>query len=176
VLAYRANGYSKHNDLWYRRLDGDTTSKPIVATKTFTEYAPRFSPDGRWVAYSSNQSGIPEVYVQAFPALGAVIPISVGGGTTPIWAPDGRHIYYVANGRVNVATVAIAPSFSVTLRQQLFEGTYALSPGGVHANFDLAPDGQHLLLVKPISGDAQVIVVHDWKYEMRERLAQAVKK
>ena len=175
VLAYRMNGPTANNDVWYRRLDGDTISKPIVSTKAFAELAPRFSPDGRWVAYASDQSGQSEVYVRAFPALGALYAVSVGGGTTPVWAPDGRHIYYLANGQINVATVATTPSFTVTSRHQLFEIPFNIA-ANVHASFDVAPDGQHLLLVKPTSGETQVVVVHDWKYELRDRLAQAGKR
>ena len=175
VLAYRTNSASAPNDLWYRRLDGDTTPKPIAVTP-FAEYAPRFSPDGRWVAYASSQSGTLEVYVQAFPALGALIPVTAAGGQTPIWGRDGRHIYYVANGQVNVATVSTTPSFAVGPRQQLFDGAYILDAGNVHPNFDLAPDGQHLLLLKPTNLEMRTIVVHDWKYELRARIAQTVKK
>ena len=174
VLAYRRNGPGAPQDLWYRRLDGDTTPKPIVAT-SFIEEAPRFSPDDRWVAYNSDQSGSMQVYVQAFPALGARYAVTAAGGATPIWSRDGRHIYYVANEQINVATISTTPSFSETSRQPLFDGTYTFV-GSVHANFDVAPDGQHFLLVKPTSADAQTVVVHDWKYELRERTALAVKK
>jgi serine/threonine-protein kinase len=174
VLAYRRNGPGAPQDLWYRRLDGDTTPKPIVAT-SFIEEAPRFSPDDRWVAYNSDQSGSMQVYVQAFPALGARYAVTAAGGATPIWSRDGRHIYYVANEQLNVATISTTPSFSVISRQPLFDGTYTFL-GSVHANFDLAPDGQHFLLIKPMSADAQTVVVRDWKYELRERTALAVKK
>jgi len=176
VLVYRLNGSTNFEDLFYRRLDGDTTPKPITATKTFAERAPRFSPDGRWVAYTSDQSGKPEVYVQAFPALGALYPVTADGGVAPVWAPDGRRIYYVANGQLNMAMVSTTPSFTVTSRQQVFEGTFAFGDLEVHANFDLAPDGQHFLLLKPTNGDTQVVVVLDWKYELRERTAQPAKK
>ena len=151
ILAYRLNGGGVNEDLWYRQLEGDTTSKPIAATK-FTEWAPRFSPDGRWVAYTSDQSGTTEVYVQAFPALGARYPVSTGGGHTPIWAPDGRHIYYVANGQLSVATISTTPTFAVVARQPLFEGSYDFG-APVRANYDVAPDGQHLVLLKSTSAE-----------------------
>jgi len=170
ALAYRLG-----SDLWYRRFAGDTASKPIAAAKTFSEFAPRFSQDSRWVAYVSDQSGSPQVYVQAFPALGAPIPVTAAGGQAPVWAPDGRHIYYVANGQVNVATVSTTPAFTVTSRQQLFEGTYNLD-AAVHANFDASPDGKHLLLVKSTGTETRMVVVHDWKYVLRERTAAEGKK
>ena len=174
MLAYRLNGGGVNEDLWYRQLEGDTTSKPIAATK-FSEWAPRFSPDGRWVAYTSDQSGTTEVYVQAFPALGARYPVSTGGGQTPIWAPDGRHIYYVANGQLSVATISTTPTFAVVARQPLFEGSYDFSVG-VRANYDVAPDGQHLVLLKSTSVEGRLLVVHNWKAQLAERLAQTVKK
>jgi serine/threonine-protein kinase len=174
ILAYRINGGGVNEDLWYRQLEGDTTSKPIAATK-FAEWAPRFSPDGRWVAYTSDQSGTTEVYVQAFPALGARYPVSTGGGQTPIWAPDGRHIYYVANGQLSVATVSTAPTFAVVARQPLFEGSYDLNVP-VRANYDVAPDGRHLVLLKSTSVEARLLVVHNWKAQFADRLAQTVKR
>jgi eukaryotic-like serine/threonine-protein kinase len=174
ILAYRISGGGAYEDLWYRQLEGDTASKPIVTTK-FTEWAPRFSPDGRWVAYTSDQSGTTEVYVQAFPALGARYPVSIGGGRTPIWAPDGRHVYYVANGQLSVATIATTPTFAVVARQPLIEGSYDLSVGA-RANFDVAPDGQHLVLLKATNAEAPLLVVHNWRAELTERLAQMAKK
>ena len=174
ILAYRLNGGGVTEDLWYRRLDGDTASKQITATR-FQEHAPRFSPDGRWMAYTSDQSGTFEVYVQAFPALGARIQVTAGGGQTPIWSSDGRHIYYVANGQMNVATVTTTPTFAVTSRQRLFEGNYTFGTP-VHAQFDIAPNGQHILLIRPTTADAQTFIVHDWKYELRERTATAKSK
>jgi hypothetical protein len=174
ILAYRLNGGGVNEDLWYRHLEDDTTSKPIAATK-FAEVAPRFSPDGRWVAYTSDQSGTTEVYVQAFPALGARYPVSTGGGQTPIWAPDGRHIYYVANGQISVATVSTAPTFAVVARQPLFGGSYDLNVP-VRANYDVAPDGQHLVLLKSTSVEAGLLMVHNWKAQLAERLAQTMKK
>ena len=178
ILAYRLNGGGVNEDLWYRPLQGDTTSKPIAATK-FTEWAPRFSPDGRWVAYTSDQSGNTEVYVQAFPGLGARYPVSTGGGLTPIWAPDGRHIYYVANGALSVATISATPAFAVLARQPLIEGNFDFGNGfgnGLRANYDVAPDGQHFVLLKSTSTDAPVLVVYNWKAELADRLAQTMKK
>ena len=113
--------------------------------------------------------------MQAFPALGARYPVTTGGGTAPVWAPDGRHIYYVASGHVNVATVSTSPVFAVTSRQQLFEGAYALT-AAVHAPYDVTPDGKHLVLIKPTNANAKTIVAHDWWRTLRERTAQGAKK
>ncbi len=87
---------------------------------------------------------------------------------------DGISIY-VANGQINVATIATTPAFAVLARQLLFEGTYLLS-SPVRANYDVAPDGQHLVLLKSTSTEARLLVVHNWKAQLAERLAQTVKK
>jgi hypothetical protein len=163
-----------HDDIWFRRLDGDTTSQPL-ATTTYLEQAPAISPDGRWVAYTSNQSGLFEVYVQPFPGLGPRYPVSAGGGQTPMWSRDSRHIYYVAKGRLTVATVSTSPGSAVTPPKPLFEGGYDFPVSG-ETNYDVAPDGQHLLLVKPVVSNEQIVMVHDWKYELRKRIAQAKKR
>ena len=76
-----------------------------------------------------------------------------------------------------VATVSTAPTFSVTSRQIVSEGTYSFNNNGLlHAGFDVAPDGKHLLLEKPTNAVPQIVVVHDWKYELRARMAPAGKK
>ena len=174
-LIYRLNGGGVLEDLWYRRLDGDTASKPIVANTKFLEYAPRVSPDGKWIAYSSTQSGTAEIYVQPFPDLGARDAGSAGGGMMPLWSRDGRHIYYVMNEQLWVATVSTAPGFAVTSREALTVGTHNFgSP--VHANYDVSPDGQHLLMLKPSGSEDPLMFVHDWKYELRRRMAQGEKK
>jgi serine/threonine-protein kinase len=173
AMVFRLNGGPHVEDLFYRRLDGDTTPKPIAAS-AFIEHAARISPDGRWVAYASDQSGQFEVYVRPLPELGARHSVSTGGGATPVWAPDGRSIYYISNGRIHAATVSTSPTFSVIARQQLFEGNYSF-PTTAHASYDAAPDGQHLLLIKPTTASSQTVVVHDWKYTLRRRLAQGRK-
>jgi serine/threonine-protein kinase len=167
-LLYRLNGGGATEDLHFRRLDGDTTSQPLAATK-FLEYAPRVSPDGHWVAYASDPSGELEVYVQAFPALGARFPVSSGGGQTPMWSPDGKHIFFVANGRLHDATVSTARSFSVLSTKPLFDGNYDFT-SSIFTNYDVAPDGKHLLLVKPTAARSPIVFVHDWKYELRGRM------
>ena len=74
-----------------------------------------------------------------------------------------------------MATVQTSPSFAVTERKQLFDGNFVLA-SQVHAPYDVAPDGQHFLLVKPTGADAQTVVIHDFKYALRERLARAGKR
>ena len=154
-------------DILYRQLTGDTTRKPFAATPA-AELSPKFSPDGKWVAFGSNQDGTLQVYVQPFPPTGVRYQVTASGGMAPVWSRDGSRVFYVANGRLNAATIRTKPTFSVTARMPLFEGTYLLNVPP-HTNYDVSPDGQHLVLLRPVGPSDQLVVVHDWKYELRER-------
>jgi hypothetical protein len=129
---------------------------------------PRLSPDGRWLAYVSDESGVIEVYVRAFPGPSGKVQVSLGGGSEPLWSPDGRQIYYRSKRAVLAARVSTAPTFSVTSRRRLFEGPFATNP--VHANFDVSPDGRRFLMIEPTGGGAQVIVAQNWANEVRAKL------
>ena len=86
-----------------------------------------------------------------------------------MWSPDGKHIYFVANGRLHDATVSTARSFSVLSTKPLFDGNYDFT-SSIFTNYDVAPDGKHLLLVKPTAARSPIVFVHDWKYELRGRM------
>ena len=116
-LVYQ-EGTGGLGDLFYAAPDPDST--PIVFVDTpFMEDTPSLSPDGRWLAYQSNESGQREVYVRPFPGPGGRSQVSVNGGTGPVWAHNGREIFYVAadNSWV-VATVRTDPDFAVESRER----------------------------------------------------------
>jgi serine/threonine protein kinase len=166
MLVYRS-GTLGNADIWYRQLEGDTAAKPI-ATTSFTEWGPRISPNGRWVAYSSDDSRSMQVYVRPFPGPGPRVQVSVDGGGNPVWSPDGRRIYFLSNQRMIAATVTTSPTFAVTSRKMLFASEFSDLPG--HASYDVSHDGKHFLMLRPsISGD-QVIVAHNWRAELHARL------
>jgi Tol biopolymer transport system component len=110
-----------------------------------------------------------QVYVRSLTgAGGARVQVSVNGGTCPLWSANGRKLYYVNNQQVWAASVTTSPTFAVRSQKKLFESDFTELPG--HANYDVSPDGKHFLMVRPsISGD-QVVVVHNWRTELRERL------
>jgi eukaryotic-like serine/threonine-protein kinase len=166
-LVVRTIGTTTKRDVRYRAMSGDTTLHPIAASE-FDELMPRVSPDGKWIAYVSDESGIVEVYVRGFPGPSGKVQVSLGGGSEPIWAPDGRRIYYRRARDVMAARVSTSSDFSVRDRMKLFEGAYATSP--IHANFDVSPDGKRFLMINRASSDAEVIIVQNWAREVRERL------
>ena len=164
TLVYRT-GTIGSSDLWYRALQGDTTPKPIANTP-FTEWAPRLSPDGHWVAYTSDESGTFQVYVRPFPGPGgARTQVSADGGDIPVWSRDGHRLFYVRSQKMMVATLATSPAFTVTTRRELFESDYTYLAG--HSTYDVSPNGEQIVVLKPVGGDAQTVVAYNWKAELR---------
>jgi serine/threonine-protein kinase len=171
TVIYRT-GSLQGSDIWYRNLAGDTAAKAFAKTP-FGEFAPSLSPDGRWLAYELDEMGSQEVIVRPFPGPGAQYAVSVGGGLTPVWSRDGRRIFYTFGSRVYEATVVTSPIFAVTARRMLFEGPYFLSPG--HASFDVSPDGASFVMVRPVAGSGeQIVVIHNWQAELRSRTREAI--
>lgn len=169
TLLYRVTGGPLNQDIWYRALEGDTTRKALV-TGPFYEAGPRFSSDGRWVAYTTDESGARQVYVTPFPGPGPHYQVSVDGGEEPVWAPDGRRLYYVDGRQVISAAVNLAGKLAVTDRRVLFEGNFVFNY--VHASYDVSPDGRQFLMLKAGGAAIQTVVVYDWRAELRSRTAE----
>jgi len=167
LVYWQATPGVRTSDIFYRALVGDTTSKPFAATPA-AEGAPKFSPDGKWVAYTSNQDGGFQVYVQPFPPSGARYQVTTAGGMTPVWSRNDSRIFYVWNGRLNAATIRTSPTFAVLTRTAVLEGSYLLNLPP-HANYDVSSDGRSFVLLRPVGQSNEIVVVHGWKYELRER-------
>jgi eukaryotic-like serine/threonine-protein kinase len=146
VLLYtRATGLS--TDLWYVPLGADRTPHPFVATPS-TERDGQFSPDGKWVAYQSNEAGHFEIYLQPFPGPGARIQVSAGGGQRVRWARNGSELFYVAADQ-RLTSVRATPGANGTLvlgtPVPLFrtESDYSFT---VRQQYVVSPDGQRFLI------------------------------
>ncbi|MFL5517842.1 MAG: hypothetical protein ACJ8DJ_16920, partial [Gemmatimonadales bacterium] len=155
-------------DIEYRRLAGDTAPKPISASR-YDENMPRLSPDGRWIAFVTNESGASQVVVQPFPGPGGRVQVSVTDGTEPVWSRDGRRLFYRGDGKFMAASITTVPGFAVAGRTVLFDDTY-LRAAAPHANYDVSPDGSRLLVLRAVSNSAQIVLVHGWSQELRSRL------
>ncbi len=171
------NGTTGAGDLVGIRTGGDTTEVPLVASP-FTELHPAVSPDSRWIAYTSNESGQNEVYVRPFPNTGdSRWQVSTTGGSTPRWAPDGTEIYYVdPSGRMSSARVTTTPTFAVGERQALF-GAAGYTLDAFHQAYTLSADGKYFYMASPRRiadlGRAPTLVrVDHWFTDMKARLAQ----
>jgi len=158
---------SSQADVMYRGLDGDTASRPVAITSS-VEAQPRVSPDGKWVAYVTDASGASQVVVQPFPGPGGQVQISSTGGSEPIWAPDGRRIFYRDGLHLVAASVTTSPQFAVTGRTELFADDYVFAQAP-HANYDVSPDGNRFLMLKSTKAP-EVFVVYGWLAELRARM------
>jgi eukaryotic-like serine/threonine-protein kinase len=156
-------------DIMYRGMVGDTTSRLIAGTPAI-ETQMRVSPNGKWIAYVTTESGTDQVVVQPFPGPGPRTQVSTHGGREPVWSRDGRRLIYRDNRNFVAATVSSTPAFAVTTRQILFPDVFAQA--AYHANYDVLPDGQTMLLLKP-SEDPQLMVVRNWIGEVRTRMQDA---
>jgi len=168
TLVYQVDDAgSMQADVMYRALDGDTTTHPVIATN-FIEAQARVSPDGKWVAYVTDASGASQVVVQPFPGPGGQVQVSSAGGSEPVWAKDGRRIFYRDGQNLIAASVTTVPSFAVTAREALFTDEYAFARAP-HANYDVAADGKRFLMVKS-AAVPKLAVVYGWQSELQARL------
>ncbi|MCH8269243.1 MAG: PD40 domain-containing protein [Acidobacteria bacterium] len=107
-------------------LEGERKPQPFLQTQ-FSEGPAVFSPDGRWLAYVSDESGRFEIYVQPFPGPGGKWQISTGGGTEPVWSPSGQELYYRNSDQMMAVDISTQPTFTVGKPRLLFRGRYERS-------------------------------------------------
>jgi Tol biopolymer transport system component len=171
-IAYIRNSPQTLRDLWLLPVTGDRTPRPISVTR-FDEHDAQFSPDSTAIAYVSNESGRPEVYVAPFDRPGDKRPISVGGGTTPRWRKDGRELYYASAGNRGIMAVDIEPGATIKpgVPRRLFSLGIELAtrPTPRNAAYDAAPDGQRFLVSVPAGEpmSSRITVVQNWNALMK---------
>ena len=158
--------------LWYLRAQESTSTfeKVMFLDTPFDAVGPDLSPDAKFLAYQSNESGQYEVYVQPFPDGGAKWQFSTNGGGQPRWRGDSKEIFYVEGGTLMAVSVTTSPVFSVGAAQPLFEDRPAFEGRG--QRYDVTPDGQRFVMVETLgdAGGGQAIhVVMNWFEEFRGR-------
>ena len=166
TLAFYEFHSETRGDIWMLPLAGK--AEPWLVTEA-AEIMPRFSPDGGYVAYASNETGRFEIYVKPYPEPGEKVPVSSGGGTEPIWSPDGRELFYRNGDTMMVVTVEREPSFHTTRAEEMFSASYVT--GNVSITYDVAPDGQHFAMIdRGTAGDlvGDLYVVTDWSTELEK--------
>ncbi len=151
-------------DIWTLPLQGDPSS--VLATPFF-ESSPMFSPDGKWLAYVSNESGQFEVYVQSFPGPGGKSLISTRGGLGPRWSADGSELFYRQGQEMMVVPVKLQPTLALGEPKVLFEGSYAMD-NQFNGYYDVSQDGQRFLMVKEEQREQdQIRVILNWFEELK---------
>ena len=172
LLVAQERSSDTGTDLVLLSLDDDEATVPLLATE-FTEGNAEISPDGQWIAYQAIPSGRFEVYVQPFPDLDeGKWMVSADGGTRPLWAPDGRELFFLdPDGRLMVVAMdtddGVRPGIPEVLTHDLF------LPAGPGRNYDIAPDGQRFLVIREgrladtPSTAPRVVLVQNWLRELQ---------
>jgi Tol biopolymer transport system component len=167
-LLYMTSGGETSWDIMALALDGSGETFPVLDSE-FVEVRPSFSPDGKWFAYNSNESGKIEVYVRQFPGPGGQWQISTDGGTEPMWSADGREIFYIDSGRNLVSVpVTTGATLEAGLPETLFDPP--IYPVTQRERYSVTRDGQRFLLLSTTSGIAvrPTTVVLNWDLDLQE--------
>ena len=159
-------------DLFSLQLGADRT-RATVLNAPYNEHNAEISPNGRWLAYQSDESGTNEIYVRRYPALDGRAQISSGGGTRPLWARNGRELFYMKlDGTLVVVPVERSDSGSLVVGapKPLFQGPYYALQAG--RSYDIAPDGKRFVMIKEAapskaSAPVQLTVVQTWTEELK---------
>jgi eukaryotic-like serine/threonine-protein kinase len=171
LLAFFEVNPTTQRDIWVLRMS-DRKLLPFLQTP-FNEAVPRFSPDGRWLAYISDESGRYEIYVQSYPGPGGKWQISTEGGTEPAWNGNGRELFYRNGDKMMAVDIATQPGFAAGTPRMLFEGRYERAPFP-STNYDVSPDGQRFLMLKPSesaeAAPTQINVVLNWFEELKQKV------
>ncbi|HWO88661.1 MAG TPA: hypothetical protein VNL98_05885, partial [Gemmatimonadales bacterium] len=166
LAVFRESNPVSKRDLWVLPLDSPRVARPYLRTP-FEERTPAISPDGRWLAYTSDESSVDEVYVRAFPEPSGRWQVSISGGTEPRWARNGRTLYYRTADSLVAVEVRPGPVFDVGQRRSLFSAPYQRA--SQHADYDVSPDGRNFVFVKAGPDAANLVMVLGWFEELRRR-------
>jgi serine/threonine-protein kinase len=162
LLLFQEQNPATGWDIWSLSM-ADKKRQPLVQTPAL-ETDPAISPDGRWMAYQSTQSGTPQVYVRRFPGPSRNWPVSLDGGTNPVWAPSGRELFFRSGPRMMAADVAGGAEFTATKPKTLFEGVYT-------GNFAATRDGRFLMIRPEPQPITSVTFVQNWSHELTARVS-----
>jgi Tol biopolymer transport system component len=171
TVAYTANRGPKRQllttDLWLVSLGDRRSARPFFES-AFRETGGAFSPDGRWVAYVSDESGTREIYVRPFPGPGAAVKVSNGFAIEPLWSRDGRELYYRSGDNAEkflAVQIQTSPGLTISAPRLLFSSELAV--GGredMYREYDVSPNGQFVALrnVRTEEPNRQLVLVTNW--------------
>ena len=148
-------------EIWIRSADGQTRR---FLGGPGRKRSGRFSPDGKWMAFVSDETGEYQVYVTAYPGPGPTVAVSTKGGLSPIWSADGRELFFRLGTKVLAARMSSPPPLGFSAPVELFDGPYTLDLMG-HQREDVASDGRRFLMVEN-SDDFPIVIVQNWALEL----------
>jgi Tol biopolymer transport system component len=152
------------NEIWVLPLAGDAKPQPFLDTR-FTRGDLQFSPDGKWVAYESNETSRNEIYVVPYPGPGGKSQVSTDGGTQPRWNRNGRELFFRSGAKLMAVNVETGAAFRAGVPRMLFEKA--------SSDYDVAPDGKRFLMLKPSAAAAESSDLHvilNWFDDLRRRV------
>jgi serine/threonine-protein kinase len=166
-------------DLWIVPLTGDHRPKPLLQS-SFLERNGEVSPDGRWIAYESNETGRPEIYLRPFPDVASgKVPVSTSGGSQPLWARSGKELFFVTpSGALMSVRVDSGSPLTIGPPAKVLEGSFVWAlPTYAGRQYDVSADGQRFLVMKPSGSPEQtdvpttITVVQNWTEELKRIVA-----
>ncbi len=169
-IVYQSYGGATGTDLFLLPMQGDQKPVPYLQTP-FNEGDAQFSPDGRWMAYASNESGQTQVYVQAIPASGAKWQISPAGGDQPMWRSDGKELYYISTDhKLMAVSIKNDSAFEAGAPQPLFELDPIFPPFFGGFVYQPAANGQKFLVLERVGGEVAqpITVVLNWQAGLKK--------
>jgi serine/threonine-protein kinase len=156
-------------DVYLAALSGEPNLRPVLNGPAY-EGGAQFSPDGRWLAYSSNESGEMEVYVRPFPSGDRKWLVSSGGGSQPRWTKHGSEIVYRNGKKMMAVGVSTHPQLTLSPPTLLFERRYAFGVGLTAPNYDVSQDGQRFIMIKADEGSAGLRLALNWSEELKAKV------
>jgi eukaryotic-like serine/threonine-protein kinase len=173
-------GDTSRTDIWTLSLQAEKALKPLLQ-EDYSEMQPEISPDGRWMAYVSDESGRREIYVRPFPEVNkGKWPVSTSGGDNPLWSPDGLELYYRKDDSAMAVSVKTESTFTPGKPQKLFSGRYVTSlASGDIPPWDISRDGKRFLMIKPVEPTGKsttaeaphkINIVLNWTEELNKRV------
>ncbi|MHC4533145.1 MAG: protein kinase domain-containing protein [Planctomycetota bacterium] len=171
LLACTAKDPNTQEDIWVIDTNDQQEPKPVLHTE-HREYNPAFSPDGRWLAYVSEVSGQPEIYLWEYTDAGQGWPVTIHEATNPVWSRDGRDLYYISDNSMMVVKVTLEPDLTIGKPELLFKLPNVLESYNrrLVRSYDVSDDGRFLMVKRSDDAKDQLICVLNWFDELK-RLA-----
>ena len=149
ILSYitlNTNGGNADYDVWTYSFR-DKKAAPLIQVKNSAQHSSRFSPDGKWIAYVSDETGRLELYVQPFPLTGARFQITKNGGGHPLWSPDGKELYFDNSARIFKVAIRTQPSFSAGEPVLTPINGFVQGAGNYRRQYDITPNGKQFVML-----------------------------